>query len=154
MFNLASFCQNKTKSLFYFFFHFISRWLSNTIAASSALLCLPSFPWKPPTFRSASSTGRISHSPHLPYVTVIPPARSRRAPCPAPSSVYPPPLQFKRPACPAPSYGPPDPAAPPATSGAFGAAAPSARDAAEDGGSEAEDDAAPHVSISILAFKK
>ncbi|MEQ2208437.1 hypothetical protein XENOCAPTIV_030709 [Xenoophorus captivus] len=123
-----------------------SRWLSNTITASSALLRLPSLPRKPPTHTSGSSAGRISHSSLLSYSTATPPFRSLCSPWTSPSPFCPPPPHLKRSPGPAPSTGPPDPAAPYAASGAFGAKDPSARDAAEDGGSEKEDDAAPHVS--------
>ncbi|KAK5915307.1 hypothetical protein CesoFtcFv8_000909 [Champsocephalus esox] len=80
-------------------------WLSSTLAASSAPLRLPSFPWEPPTHTAGPYTRGLS------------------------------------PAC-----GPPGPAAPHAGAGGLGAAAPSARDAAEDGGPEAQDDAAPYTS--------
>ncbi|KAK1891228.1 E3 ubiquitin-protein ligase Arkadia [Dissostichus eleginoides] len=59
------------------------------------------------------------------------------------------PHTFQCPPGPALACGPPGPAAPHA--GAGGAAAPSARDAAEDGGPEAQDDAAPHTSTRASA---
>ncbi|MEQ2160784.1 hypothetical protein GOODEAATRI_002939 [Goodea atripinnis] len=127
----------------------VLEWLSNTITASSALLRLPSLPRKPPTHTSGSSARRISYSSLLSYSTATPPFRSLCSPWTSPSPFCPPPLHLKRSPGPAPSTGPPDPAAPYAASGAFGAKDPSARDAAEDGGSEEEDDAAPHVSIRV-----
>lgn len=138
--------------LIFFLFSFLKpRWLSSTLTASSALLCLSSFPWEPPTYTSAPSTRRLCHSPHchLSSATAVSPLRPRCAPCPSPSSVYPPPLWFKCPTGPAPAYGSPVPAAPYAGAGGVGAEAPSTRDAAEDGGPEAQNDAAPDVSTSI-----
>lgn len=130
------------------------RWPSSTLTASSALLCLPPLPWEPPTHASAPSTRRLCHSPHcnLSSATVIAPFGPRRAPCTSPSSVYPPPLWFKCPAGAAPALGSPDPASPHTGTRGLGAEAPSTRDAAEDGGPEAQDDAAPHVSTTVTSL--
>lgn len=145
-------CCSKSVLLHVFPLSFLTpRWLSSTLAASSAPLRLPSFPWEPPTHTAGPYTRGLCHSPHchLSSATAIPPFRPRCAPCPSPSSVHPPPLQFQCPSGPAPACGPPGPAAPHAGAGGLGAAAPSARDAAEDGGPEAQDDAAPYVSTTI-----
>lgn len=130
--------------------YFLHRWLAGTLVASSALHCLPSLPREPPTYISAPSTRRLCPSPQCPLLSsaaAIPPVRPHRTQ--RPSSIRPPPLRFECPTGTAPARGPPDPAAPYATT-RLSSAAPSTRNVAKDGGPEAQNDATSHVSTSVF----
>lgn len=130
------------------------RWPSSTLTASSALVCLSPFSWESPAYISAPSTGRICHSPHsdLSSIPAIAPFWPRHDPCTSASAVYPPPLWFRCCSGAALAHGAPGPAASYTCTGGLSAEAPSTWDAAEDGGSEAQDDAASNVSIYIICF--
>lgn len=130
------------------------RWRSSTLTASSALVCLSSFSWESPAYISAPSTGRLCHSPHsdLSSIPAIAPFWPRHDPCTSASAVYPPPLWFRCCSGAALAHGAPDPATSYTCTGGLSAEAPSTWDAAEDGGSEAQVDAASNVSIHIICF--
>lgn len=130
------------------------RWLSSTLPASSALVCLSSFSRESPAYISAPSAGRLCHSPHcdLSSIPAIAPFWPHHDPCTPAPAVYPPPLWFRCCSGAALAHGAPDPAASHTCTGGLSAEAPSTRDAAEDGGSEAQVDAASNVSIPFFIF--
>lgn len=125
---------------------------SSTLTAPSALVCLSSFSWESPAYISAPSTGRVCHSPHgdLSSIPAIAPFWPHHDPCTSASAVYPPPLWFRCCSGAALAHGAPGPAASYTCTGGLSAEAPSTWDAAEDGGSEAQVDAASNVSIPIV----
>lgn len=124
------------------------RWPSRTLTAPSALVVLPPLSREPPAYVSAASPGRLCDSPHgdLPSIPPIASFWPRHDPCSSPSTVHPPPLWLRSSSGPALAHRPPEPAAPHTRTGGLGAEAPSARDAAEDGGPAAQVDAASNVS--------
>lgn len=146
-------CGSKAFNGFLHPFSLLHRRPSSTLPASPALVCLSSFSWEPPAYVSAPSTGRLCHSPHcdLPSIPAIAPFWPHHDPCTSASAVYPPPLWFRCCSGAALAHGAPGPAASHTCTGGLSAEAPSTRDAAEDGGSEAQVDAASNVSIPFFS---
>lgn len=128
------------------------RWPSSTLTASSALVILSSLSRDSPAYVSAASTGRLCDSPHgdLSSIPTIASFWPRHDPCTSTSTVHPPPLWLRRSAGTALAHRSPGPAAPYTCTGGLSAEAPSTWDAAEDGGSAAQVDAASNVSIAII----